>query len=133
MAWYNITYSCGHTERVQLYGPHRDRESYIEYASRAKFCPDCYRAKKDEERRQENERAASLAGEIGLGALTGSEKQVAWATTIRQRALEEALRAGGIKEKIVPLLNHETSAKWWIDNRALGGYRTIETLAKLYA
>jgi hypothetical protein len=29
MAWYTITYGCGHTGERQLYGPHAERERKI--------------------------------------------------------------------------------------------------------
>ena len=31
MAKYTITYSCGHEEAVELFGPMKDRESKIAY------------------------------------------------------------------------------------------------------
>ena len=45
----------------------------------------------------------------GLRALTGTEKQVAWATTIRAAFAKTNPNS--------PLLKQRTAAKWWIENR----------------
>lgn len=47
MAWYTVNHSCGHEQRVQLYGKTSDRESKIEWMSR-QDCPACWGAKKRE-------------------------------------------------------------------------------------
>ena len=84
-----------------------------------------------------NEAAAVAAAEQGLPRLTGSEKQVAWATTIRDELLGRC--EGWIKEtikmaegkatdedlarfreetgKALETLKSKTSASWWIDHR----------------
>ena len=41
MAKHDITYSCGHTETVQLHGKHADRERYIAWASEHKVSSEC--------------------------------------------------------------------------------------------
>ena len=79
MAWYTINYNCGHTERVQLYGAHKDRYAKIEAMER-RACPEC-------EAKAAQERAAS----DGLPTLTGSDKQIGWAADIRARWLADGL------------------------------------------
>ena len=79
MAWYTINYTCGHTERVQLYGAHKERYAKIERME-ACNCPEC-------EAKAAQERAAS----DGLPALTGSDKQISWAADIRARWLADGL------------------------------------------
>jgi len=86
MAWNEINYSCGHSDRIQMYGPHRARESKKEWMERG-VCPECYRKQKVEERAKERQVAAEQARASGLPALVGSEKQVAWAEVIRKNAL----------------------------------------------
>lgn len=61
MAKYDITHTCGHTETVALFGPHADRERRIARME-AEDCAACRAAGSD---------------------LTGSVKQIAWATDIR--------------------------------------------------
>jgi hypothetical protein len=132
MAWENVNYSCGHSERQQFYGKGSERIRRREWMERG-VCPDCYREEKRIEREKENQVAAEQAKEIGLPDLVGSEKQVAWANTIRKNALsatQNTIRKGYIadtdekKAKIAVAfdarkkLETETSAKWFIDNRA---------------
>lgn len=121
MAWQTVNYSCGHAERQQFYGKHTDRDQKQAWMERG-VCPDCYRTQKEQERQQENERAANLTNEIGFNALSGSEKQISWAQSIRQKAYESMVAEGKPHATLgwalmISLINLETSAKWWIDNR----------------
>ena len=114
MARYTITYKCGHTEEVQLYGKESERQRKIDW-DKTNDCPKC--------RAMEAKEAAKTAG---LPELTGSDKQITWASEIRNTALE-------VLDKAMPMfkpemletftglrsqwLNKETSASYWIDNR----------------
>ena len=120
MAKYEIVYKCGHAETVQLYGPEKDRERRIEYL-RACLCPDCYRA-------QQTEKATDEATAAGLPELTGSEKQVNWAVTIRSKVLQKlADFRGNLSNQPQEVLDRfdeiaadvkgHTEARWWIDRR----------------
>lgn len=42
MAWYDVKFSCGHEERMQLYGPTKDRYRKIEYFERQGLCRACW-------------------------------------------------------------------------------------------
>ncbi len=84
MAKYEIEFSCGHTDTIQLYGKTSERESYLEWAKDNKLCPECWAAAKQKAREEASEQAAQENTEFGLPALTGTEKQVAWAETIRK-------------------------------------------------
>ena len=79
MAWYTINYKCGHTERVQLYGAHKERYAKIERME-ACNCPEC-----------EAKAAQDRAAADGLPALTGSDKQISWAADIRARWLTDGI------------------------------------------
>ena len=121
MAWNTINHSCGHEQRIQLYGPGKERENRVARMER-QVCPDCYREQKEQERLQENERAANLTSGIGFAALTGSDKQIAWGQSIRQKAYESMVAEGEPHATLgwslmVSLINLESSAKWWVDNR----------------
>lgn len=83
MAKYQVNFTCGHTETVQLFGKHTERERWIEWAERNKVCPECYEKQKEETRQEATKQAAAEAIENGLPSLTGSEKQIAWAERIR--------------------------------------------------
>jgi len=88
MAKYNVTYSCGHTETIQLYGNIEDRERKIKWLSENGLCPDCYKKQKAAERAVAIEFIKTECGI--LPTLEGSEKQVAWAEDIRLNWLLEA-------------------------------------------
>lgn len=98
MAWQYPTHSCGHHgERYQAYGHHTDRERKLAAIERQE-CPAC---------RAMRAKAASDA--VGLPQLIGSDKQIAWAVDIRERALR-------LHPELADKIKPETSAKWWIEN-----------------
>lgn len=77
---YDITYSCGHTATIQLYGSTAERERKTAWMEREGLCPDCYR----EQQQEENARKAKEALEgISLPELTGTPKQIAYAMSRR--------------------------------------------------
>lgn len=112
MTKYTITYRCGHTAEVQLYGKYADRERKINYYKTID-CPEC--------------RAKALAKEAqskGFAELTGSTKQVNWANDIRNTKMAEieafaakVTRNHEMFDKAVATLKDEASASWWIDRR----------------
>ncbi len=100
MAWEYPKHACGHAgERVQMYGPTDGRERRLRAMER-QDCPEC-RAM----------RAKEQAAAAGLPELSGTPKQIAWASEIRERALR--LLPAEQAEKVKP----ETSARWWIDHQ----------------
>lgn len=82
MAWYYGTFSCGCEGRVNVIGPHKYREFKIERAF-SKICPECYEKHLKEKREKANREAEKKNKEWELPELTGTEKQVAWANTLR--------------------------------------------------
>lgn len=142
MAKYSVTYACGHEGTIQLFGSMDKREKQLEIAA-AKLCPECYRKKKETERAEINKEAERKSDAEGLPKLTGSEKQIAWANTLRLKELKsidewiEEIRiegrAGGIVRSsdggkyISPaaemtegkkfLMQNMQEAKFWIDSR----------------
>ncbi len=70
MAKYTVTYKCGHTAEVQLYGKEAERQRKIKWYSTI-LCPECEACE-----------AVRVATEKGYPELTGSPKQVAWAYKI---------------------------------------------------
>lgn len=135
MAKYSVTYTCGHEATIQLFGKHKDREWRLQYEER-KLCPDCYLEKLRKEREEENRKAAEAAKEQELPQLVGSEKQIAWAETIRQKFLDKLsdllthlkseIAADPACSKTIDSFYGETSSRWWIDNRfELDGVRRL--------
>ena len=136
MAHYDVGYACGHTQEIELFGKTSARYEKIEWMERG-VCPDCYRAKKQEEREQENERSATLAESLGFSQLEGSEKQIAWGNSIRQKAYENTCRLELEHPTygytlVVKALSLELSAKWWIDHRAVGFAGIIKMISANY-
>lgn len=118
MAKYTITHTCGHTEEVQLFGKMSDRERRIAWLENQE-CEECRRAKA-------NAATAAAKDARGLADLDGTEKQVAWANTIREKAYKcfDSLQqfasnpqAKALMDGWKAKMDAETSAKWWIDNR----------------
>ena len=118
MAKYTINHTCGHTVDVQLYGAYKDRERRIAYLETCE-CDECRKAKA-------NAAAAEAKAARGLADLTGSEKQVAWANTIRENAYKclDTLaqfanndQAKAMMDGWRAKMDTQTEAKWWIDNR----------------
>lgn len=122
MAWYYGTYACGHEGRTNIVGPTKNRQ-WIADRRFEGLCPECYEAKLQADREAANAEAAEKAKEMELPELTGTEKQVAWANTIRVKMIEEAQKLG-LKGTAKPMfykaldaLMHKTKASWFIDNR----------------
>lgn len=74
MAWEYPKHACGHDgERVQMYGKMDGRRVQLARIE-AQDCSDCRRKSADK-----------ISADAGLPTLTGSDKQVAWAVSIRQK------------------------------------------------
>ena len=142
MAWYYGTFSCGHDGRVDIIGPTKDRE----WKAKKKFdgyCPECYEKYRKEEKERIYQESVKKACEMELPELTGSEKQVAWANTLRMsfidiinkflddKDLDAKIRLEydypntasyfSTKEEILEAVDAacklHTDSKFWIDNR----------------
>jgi len=142
MAWHEGVYACGHPGRVQIYGPVKDRD-WKEKKEFSKLCPECWKKKLAEE----NQKAVETAKEMGLPELKGTEKQVAWANSIRLefievideevRELERRNPNNKNLEKIKKefdetkkfMLENKTEAKYYIDHR---DFTIKEILMELY-
>jgi len=128
MAKYDVTYSCGHSDTVQLYGKTRDREWRLA-REQEKLCPECWKKYREEERAKENAKAAEANKAAGLPELEGTEKQIAWAETIRKSMIDHVAEyyisqitdeAKAERPEIMKgfeAMKRHTDASWWIDNR----------------
>jgi len=129
---YDVKFSCGHTQTVELFGAGAERERKIAYYEQSGICSECF-AKKQAERVEK--------ANAGMPALEGSEKQVAWANKIRANLVEkygkeieflkDEKNVTQVKEAIAKAPEHiqskrfekamritsETSAKWFIENQ----------------
>jgi hypothetical protein len=71
-------------------------------------------------------RSDALIERYGFPDLEGSEKQVRWAMDIRRKAFDELSRNSGNPQMWVAVVREQTSAKWWIDNRAQVTSRLVQ-------
>ncbi len=133
MSKYSITRSCGHEETIQIYGPVRDRDRKAEYEA-GKMCYECYKSEQAKQRAAESVQAAESAKTLGLPQLTGSEKQIAWAESIRAKAAQsltsvrqnlalapdDKREAVSIAMRIIDATMARTDAKDWINDANAG-------------
>lgn len=126
-----IDHTCGHRTEANLTGTNthgeRDRKA-THLATRP--CPDCARADRETGRQEQNQQAAADASANGWPALTGTDRQIAWATTLRAetiQAMADRLARHHDTDAADQALHawtgealRHTEAAWWIDNRALG-------------
>lgn len=127
MAKAEITYTCkvcGKQAKASAIKCNRaEAERWQEWAKDAyDLCPECYAkaAKEEHEARvQTDMEAFSSATTVELAQLTGTPKQIAWAESIRRDRISELVRnyPNVDKDRVATVLNHKTSASWWIDNR----------------
>lgn len=92
MAKYDVTYSCGHSAVIQLFGPERDRQRRLEWYRNNGVCADCRAAERRRQYEGQSKAAAEANAAAGLPDLQGSEKQIAWAEALRAPVVT-ALRA----------------------------------------
>lgn len=121
MGAYFGTYSCGHDGRLDIYGPTKNRQ-YIADKKFSGLCPEC--AKKAYAKK-----IAAEAKENEYPELTGTEKQVTWAMSLRSQFIEDFSATQPKKHAVTLewLIRSKTSARFWIDNRDRPSSFYIET------
>lgn len=153
MAKYKTTYHCEHTDRVLICGKPDDRQR--ETARQAQnLCPDCRKRKQEEDERA----AAAESAALGMPTLTGSPKQIAWATDARLSFHKLVTAAIATDERKIaaiaartsrPIENvravytavgemlradwewgiaHQTDAGWWIARRQQSPLTVLRTI-----
>jgi len=141
MAGYSGTFSCGHEGKVHVTGPMKNRQWIVDRKFEG-LCPECYEKHLEEERIKANEVAAEKAKEMELPELQGTEKQVAWANTLRQKMIDKINEGIKLHEDIKKpkiaenyrialdyMINNKTTAKYYIDNR---GESILDLSKQLY-
>lgn len=146
MAWYYGTFACGCEGRVNIIGPTKHRDWKKERAFEKK-CPECYEKWLESERERKTQKAAEQAKEMELPELQGTEKQVLWANTLRQKFIDTFEKFDNekrlndvlnykfdIKKKLTLedvrlildyILTNKTDAKYFIDCRMDSAYDVI--------
>ena len=118
MAWYGIDHSCGHHDRVQLYGKTSGREQEVERREKS-LCSDCWKA--EQERRNTEAAKAAEVANPGLPTLTGSPAQITWAGAIRAKAIDVIAQAVADADQEVTAFAKrvlkQSESRYWIDRR----------------
>lgn len=139
MSKYTVSHSCGHSQEHQLFGPTRDRDSKASWLETT-LCTECWKAQQDKERAEkiasENARSAELEAKNNLPQLSGSEKQISWARSIRQQMIDSmeafvaennkpewAAKLAALREGFAVVVLSHTDSRWFIDNRGFGTFR----------
>ena len=115
MAKYDITYSCGHSATIQLYGKTEEREKKIKWLESEGFCPECYKKYQREE-----------AG-ITFPELTGTEKQIEFASNLRNAYIADEGKEiifYAENDKLLKDHHDELSAAFKVFDNALKIYNT---------
>lgn len=99
MAKYDVTYSCGHSATVELFGKNVDRENKLKWMAEKGLCPECY---KEFIRQEDKEAAEEVLSEskLTLPALTGTEKQISYADELRNRYLRDSVSSISVYARI---------------------------------
>lgn len=127
---YYGTYSCGHSGEIDIIGPTKDR-GWKQEREFEKLCPECRALRRKKMNDEENKKAMDASIEKGLPILSGSEKQIAWATTIRYKFVDMILSNPNTvvmvgyayvlteqwKKAFNSIVAEETAASFWINNR----------------
>lgn len=117
-----VTMKCGHEETKDIYGSTKEREKKIWYFENCCSCDACIKKVHEEA----NAKAVEELKELALTELEGSEKQIAWANTIRSTMMKdienelnkyENASNYDIKKIVLTFINMKKSACWFIDNR----------------
>lgn len=123
-AKYKIKFTCGHFEIKDLSAtPAGKRVNKASWMGQNFTCNKCFKAKGSEELAKNNAQtlaeAEAFEQEHDLPELTGSDKQIPWATRVRYQLLADGMdELQGDDEQIEELLHAArtiTRSGWWID------------------
>jgi len=121
-----IIHRCGHTQNHEIYGNATSKSSRVAYLKTID-CSTCIR-------KSQNASAAIINQDADLPALIGTDKQIAWAESIRAKIIREATEYLAKTESYTPAspaeateiekiigaiadLKEKISAAWWITNQ----------------
>lgn len=116
MSTEDVTYACGHDGTlVFMPGTRRNTRDFSVRRARERRCPDCVRAQRLEE--YEARRDAAVEASAALPPIaTGTERQRAWATTLRHEWMRSAGDSWG--QEFAALAAEIVDSRAWIDSRA---------------
>lgn len=124
-----VTYKCGHTGYIDIF--RGSRKDWFLEVNKQRLCRDCERKEEEEENRRNKE----LAEQRGYVKLEGTEKQVAWAETLRMKFVErlnrdiESLEDSQKQyycDMLSYILDNETSAVFYINSRLENAKKIVD-------
>lgn len=144
MAIYDVNFSCGHPGKQYMIEMGKRAHERIHWLEENGYCKNCLKEMRAVKHQKED--AISLEESIAKGfpMLTGGEKQVPWANTIRleliqacQQEIDEIEAEGGVWEDLTIndmkkcldyIIRNHTAARWWLDHRNKTGPELIGLL-----
>lgn len=113
---HRIAHACGHEQAHYIPGFASQQARKARWLRTTK-CRACFAADKRSEHADLGATASAAIAHMELPALVGSERQIAWAATIRAKRLAVLIAAGRPDAAGDQACHHVTDAKWWIDHR----------------
>ena len=114
---HRIIHTCGHEQSHHLTGFDSQQQRRAAWL-KTTICASCYRAEKAAESERALTEAQGAIAHLTLVPLTGSERQVSWATAIRaQRIAMLRTTCSFTSAETGAALLGIADAKWWIDQR----------------
>lgn len=115
---HRITHACGHEQDHHIPGFAAQQERKARWL-RTTACRACFRAGKRAEGAEAEASDAAVVAPLVMVDLTGSERQVGWASGIRAGRIATLVRERGLAEVSGHPCLAIDAAKWWIDHRTL--------------
>ena len=109
-----IIHACGHEQAHYLTGYDSQQERKARWL-KTTTCRDCFVAEKKAEEEAAAVLSSAAVAHLDLPLLTGTDRQISWASTIRTKRLAGITALCGVAEYHACL--QVTDAKWWIDHR----------------
>ena len=111
MAKYTITFSCGHTELRELYGPHKERNRKIEYFKEQGLCSECYKEHLKREKEQRRELKAKEEAKLPLVCMIscldklGKSNKIQWLLWFDGNVInnEKTIKSLGYKNELIAI------------------------------
>ncbi|MBJ6123590.1 hypothetical protein [Sphingomonas mollis] len=122
-----ITHACGHEQTHYLTGFASQHDRKARWLTTTK-CRSCFITEKKTAQADAASRDNAAIAHLDLPSLTGSERQVAWATSVRASRLAALVDEpdAGDTDAFHTCLTI-TDAKWWIDYRDLANTDLLAT------
>jgi len=111
-----IIHACGHEQAHHLTGYDSQQERKARWL-KTTTCRDCFVAEKRAEEAATAALSSAAVAHLDLPLLTGTDRQISWALTIRSKRLAEITALCGVADHHACL--QVADAKWWIDHRDL--------------